>query len=239
MGHRRLSVKENWWVADPRLTDEIREALVGPYTTLALRVMPDAVSVAGTFPIVHDSEILDRYEIEITFPRTYPDDPPSVRETTGRIPHTADRHNSSGAACLFFPIEWKLRRPDNAFDTFLLGPVHSYFLGQSLVEAGQPWPFGERKHGIDGAIEALRDILGLASDDQARAALWTLSKATIKGHWDCPCGSGRRLRACHGPTIWRLSTPNNTRWVRETISSYVISTCDAEKFSRLKKKRQR
>jgi hypothetical protein len=204
--------------------DDVRETLVGPYATLTLRATSEAVVVEGMFPVVHEGEVLDRYKIEITFPSTYPDDPPNVRETAGRIPRIADRHNSSSVACLFVPLEWKIKRSDARFETFLLGPVHSYFVGQSLVEAGQPWPFGERKHGVDGALEALRDVLGLTTDDQARTAFLMLSKPVIKGHWDCPCNSGMRLRDCHGPALWRLSTPNNMRWVQEAIIPYLAGT---------------
>jgi hypothetical protein len=43
------------------------------------------------------------------------------------------------------PEEWLLAR-DQTFRAFLDGPMRNFFLGQILVEAGKPWPFGERPH---------------------------------------------------------------------------------------------
>lgn len=220
-----------WWQESPELVDEIRSTLVGPYATLVLKACDEGFVVSGYFPLLHEGEPLDTYEIEISFPPAYPDDPPTVRETAGRIPHMAERHNSSGAACLFVPFEWKLLRPDLSFRTFLEEPVRSYFLGQSLVELGEPWPIGERAHGIDGIIEALRDRLGLDTVEHAVGAFRMLTKAQVKGHWDCFCGSGNRLRSCHGAALHAIHNENTARWARKIISDFFLAKREAERLA--------
>ena len=44
--------------------------------------------------------------------------------------------------------------------SFLSGPVRKFFIGQSLVEQGKPWAFGERDHGIKGLYQAYGELIG-------------------------------------------------------------------------------
>lgn len=59
------------------------------------------------------------------------------------------------------------------------------------------WLFGERSHNALGVIEYYKEELG--TDDPATVTrfIMYLSKKAIKGHWDCFCGSGKRMRHCH------------------------------------------
>jgi len=84
------------------------------------------------------------------------------------------------------------RRPD----LLLEGPLHNFFLGQSVVDAGGEWPFGEWDHGGDGVRAYYRALLGVDDDRVIAKTLELLAKASLKLAWDCPCGSGRRLRKC-------------------------------------------
>lgn len=186
-----------WWTDRPEALADICRSLVGPYASLALDQSADTVEVKGTFPVLDGAEVLDRYDVLIRFPADYPDAPPMVWETGGRIPRLADRHNSD-SACLFVPFEWQLRRPDATFLTFLDNAMRGYFIGQSLVELGDAWPYGERAHGTDGMLQALAEMVGVTDLDAAQCAAGMLAKPIIKGHWDCYCGSRRRLRDCHG-----------------------------------------
>jgi hypothetical protein len=101
------------------------------------------VYIRGSLPIIHQGIELDRYQMEIAFPPDYPKSLPRIRETAGRVPLVLDRPStpSTGTACLF--VDWLAevgREPD--FIEYLDEPVRNFFIGQSLVEAGHPWPFG-------------------------------------------------------------------------------------------------
>lgn len=192
-----------WWLARPEALEDVRRSLVGRYAGLSLVEDGDTIEVRGTFPVLDGDDVLDSYEVLIRFPPTYPDDPPEVWETAGRIPRLADRHNSE-TACLFVPFEWRIRRPDLSFATFLHDAMRGYFIGQSLTELGKPWPQGERDHGINGMLQALADLLGIKDLQAAQRAMLMLTKPIIKGHWDCFCGSGSRLRHCHGERLRAL-----------------------------------
>jgi len=193
----------NWWLDQPETLEDIRRTLVGHYASLSVVEESDSIEVRGSFPVLDGDDVLDRYDVLIRFPPTYPDDPPEVWETAGRIPRSADRHNSE-TACLFVPFEWRIRRRDLTFRTFLDDGMRGYFLGQSLTELGHDWPYGERAHGTEGMLQALADLLAVDDLEAARGAMLMLLKPVIKGHWDCFCGSGARLRKCHGQKLRAL-----------------------------------
>lgn len=169
------------------------------YPELRLVVENDTVFLRGSFKIEEDGETLDRYLIEVEFPDDYADSLPIVREVGGRIPRIEDRHvyNSKGEICAIVPEEWFLRPNSDSIQNFLSGPVRNFFIGQSLVEQGKPWPFGQRAHRIPGLYEAYAEILGVSDQESINRYLDLLSRDPIRRHWDCPCGNGKRLRDCH------------------------------------------
>lgn len=166
-----------------------------------LRVVAEqgAVFIRGNLPVMDGTEILDRLQIEIKLPSDFPESIPVLREVGGRIPWHGDRHvnQGTGEACPIVPEEWLVRPERDSIIAFLDGPVRNFFIGQILVEAGQPWPFGERSHGIDGLFEAYKEMMGISDRDAIVRYLECLSRDVLKGHWACPCGSGKHLRNCH------------------------------------------
>ncbi len=170
------------------------------YPNLQMYRDGDQVLIRGSFPVLHEEKVLDRYLIEIQLLPNFPKTFPIVREIGGRIPRTDDYHmnSASGEACLFLPEEyWGEFSSKPSLLDFLNGPVRNFFIGQSLVEKGEPWPFGFRPHGNMGIIEYYGEILGTSDLTQILKYIKLLSKLSMKGHWECPCGSGKRLRKCH------------------------------------------
>jgi hypothetical protein len=125
---------------------------------------------------------------------------PVVRETGGRIPRHEDRHvnASDGSACVLLPDErWRLWPPGSPLLKYLTGPLHSFFLAQTMVEEGQPWPFGHWAHGAKGVFQFYREILKTSDLRVMMTYLDYLAAKKIKGHWPCPCRNGQKLRDCH------------------------------------------
>lgn len=217
-------MKEPWHRARPALLAQLRADVKAFCSTLHVFVDNDVVLIHGTFPVRHGAEELDRYRIEIEFPREYPDGLPIVRETGGRIPWVADRHNTNGIACVLLPEDrWWSFPPDKPFLDYLTVPLHNYLLGQSLVEAGGTWPFSEHRHGLDGVIDFYKDRF---STDDAKVAVLLLklvATGRFKGHWPCPCGSGKKLRRCHWPGL--LGVANRMpRWAaRKSLDDILLS----------------
>jgi hypothetical protein len=190
---------------NPRLLATVKKDIDGEYPDLRVVIEGGTVFARGSFPVMDGTDILDRFLIEVEFPRDYPASIPILREIDGRIPWNGNRHtNRDGTACPIVPEEWLIRQDRDSILAFLGAPVRNFFLGQILIEVGKRWPFGERPHGDAGLIESYGELVGTTDPVAVRRYLDCLSKETVKGHWECPCGSKKRLRNCHLETIRTL-----------------------------------
>jgi hypothetical protein len=204
------SLKRAWHQHNPSLVEQIRGDLRAHYPSLHLFIDPDgSATVRGTFPVRSaQGRVLDRYQVSIELLADYPKSLPVVRETGGQIPWKADFHvDPDGKACVLLPDDrWRCFPEGAPFRQFLDGPLHDFFLGHSLVALGEDWPFGEWSHGADGVYEYYRELLQTDDADTVRRFLFVLAKLNLKRHWDCPCGSGRKIARCCRARIRDLRT---------------------------------
>ncbi len=173
--------------------------LASEYPTLRVVSTADRVLIKGAFPVRDGAEVLDWYAVEIELASDHPKSLPRVREVGARIPWLLDRHVlSDGTACVVLPDAYWLENPTGrvSIPGFLAGPVRDFFLGQSVVELGDPWPQGEWAHGAKGVVQHYTKMLEVNSIEQICRILLTTAKP-LKGHLLCPCGGGRRYRDCH------------------------------------------
>lgn len=177
-----------------------RAEIADAFPDLSLEATEHGTLFRGSFPVRFRDRELGRFLVAIHLPHEFPDAEPIVMEIGGRIPHHPDRHvfPKTGVACVQAPGQW-LARPaeERTLGNFLRGPLHNYFLGQLAVEAGLDWPFGEYEHGLPGLRTAYSEMLELDDPNLVEPFLETLKKGRIKGHWPCPCGSGKIIRHCH------------------------------------------
>jgi hypothetical protein len=202
--------------AAPAGWDELARAVQSAYPDLRATIVNGKPTIRGTFPIVHEGEELDRFAIQIDFPEGIAN-LPSIREIGGRIPRTAERHVFTGGAICTEVPELTLLRGEYSLLRYLDGPVRNYFLGQSLVERGEQWPFGQRDHNKPGLLEAYGEILGVSGEPTIRRYLVTLGQKKIKRHWACPCGSGAPIRECHDADLRRLHAAVPARIARQAL----------------------
>jgi hypothetical protein len=181
--------------------------LAARYPSLRLAVDDEHRVVRGAFNIEHDGKFLGGFEIEVLLHKTDVLGLPRVIEVGGRIPRLLERHINpgDGSACLYLPEDLLVRCKERfGIVTFLDGPVRNFFLGQLGVESGEPFPLGEWAHGADGVKQMLKDLIGFDDIGTCMTFLELLGGKVIKGHWVCPCGSRRALRACHVGLVRRL-----------------------------------
>ncbi len=137
-----------------------------------------------------------------------------------------DRHINpdTGSACVVLPDAYWIENSTGEVDIveYLRGPVQNFFLGQLAVEQGDPWPFGEWQHGADGIIEHYGGLLGTNDAASIRQLLEVLTTREVKGHVRCPCGSGRRLRACHRELVRRLKERVPTDVLETTLAAVSV-----------------
>lgn len=196
-----------WFEADPDALDELERVLRSSYPTLHAFTEDRVCIVRGSYPVMDAGQVVDRYDLEIALPIDYPASLPRVWETGGRIPREPDRHvfQEPGCLCLGVPLAlWMQLKGDFSLPTVLDIPVRNFLIGNSLVERGEPWPHGDRSHGVDGVLEFYGDLLGTSDPMAIARFLLALVKEKVRGHWPCPCGSGKIIRNCHKEAVQAL-----------------------------------
>ena len=168
-------------------------------TMHAFTAADGTIGIAGAFPVLGaDGVELDRFHISIVLPCRFPNELPIVRELSGRIPRVEERHvEVDGTACVLFPDDrWRCFPPGSTLIDYIRGPLHNFFLSQLYYEEHSSWPFGEWAHGREGVLEYYRWFAGVDDDLAAYRFLFVLAKRRAKLHWDCPCGSGKKIKIC-------------------------------------------
>lgn len=192
--------------------EEVKAAIAFDQPKLHAVAEGSDILVRGTYLVFEKGAIanpagpISEFEIEMVLPERYPRREPKVFEVGGRIPRCPDRHiNPDGDCCVTVWEHWLVTASDHSFAAFLNGPVNEFFLGQYWYENTGTWPFGERPHGQKGLVEAYADSLSIAHNKKNLIYhLRLLSQDWPKGHWLCPCGSGKRLRYCHRDELMAL-----------------------------------
>lgn len=186
-----------WADKHPDLVAEIRAYLASRHPDLDLRIEDGRVSIRGSFAIADGEGVVDRFQVVICIPDDFPDGLPTLEEVGGRIPRESKRHvEPSGLACLTVPEDWYFLSQDRSFGAFMEGPIKNFLVSQSTFELTGEWPFGERPHGFEGLVQGYSERFGSTDLAVIRNYLRYLALKSPKGHWDCPCGSGKRIRQC-------------------------------------------
>jgi hypothetical protein len=81
-----------WHRNDPTLYEKDKAEVETHFPELRFAVEDGVVYIRGSFPVLFEGQVLDRYAVELQLPRNHPHALPVVRETGGRIPRTDDRH---------------------------------------------------------------------------------------------------------------------------------------------------
>jgi hypothetical protein len=79
--------------------------------------------------------------------------------------------------------------------------VRNFLIGNSMVDAGEAWPYGEWKHGPDGMLDFFAETIGSSDPMKISELLLAFINGKVRGHWPCPCGSGAIIRKCHRQAI--------------------------------------
>ena len=217
---KKRKLKRPWFERSPgafvRLCNQVREQ----FPNLHVMVEEGKVIVRGSMPIVHKGKELDRYNIKIELSDDYPFGPAKVFETRKRIPRKADdwHVNLDGSLCVGVPEQiWPSQYRPFKLVEFLNGPLRSFLLRNSIIERGGTWPHGEWSHGSEGIYQYYEEKLGVSDRATIRRFMECLSKPNPKGHWDCPCGDGKRIRDCHYDLICTLSNELPVEAVRYSL----------------------
>jgi hypothetical protein len=196
-----------WFERNPNALDDLEKTLRSKYPTLHAFIENGECRVRGTYAVLANSDVAERYSLEIALPSNYPHSLPVVWETGGRIPRETDRHVfPDGSLCLGVPLAlWVDLRGNFSIENILEILVRNFLIGNSLIEQGEPWPYGDRPHGVAGVLEHYGEFLGTSDPLTIATFLLAIVQEKVRGHWPCPCGSGKIIRKCHKAAVEGLS----------------------------------
>jgi len=201
--------------------------LVQAYEGLNLYINKDGPSyVRGKLKFsVQDGQITidDAFEMELLIPENYPSDPPVVFETGGRIPEGFHKY-SDKSLCLGTPLEIRMKFKENpTLLAFTREQIIPFLYSFCYYEKYGRMPYGEHAHGGQGILESYKHIFHTNSDISTLGLLKILAENNYRGHHDCPCGSGKKLRNCHGDQILEIiKYQNQVQFIEDYIRSVVF-----------------
>lgn len=169
----------------------------------------DTLFIRGVLEFLASYEavsIRDKFQIEILIPEDYPDRPPLVKETGGRIPK--DFHTyPDGTLCLGAPIEIRMKfAKTRSLLGFVSEQIIPFLFSFCYFQQYGRMPYGELPHGAKGLLEYYTQFFNVSSDVTTIGLLKILAENNYKGHHDCPCCSRKRIRDCHGGLLRKITS---------------------------------
>ena len=186
-----------------RMDNSIQE-LLNTYTSLKVNEETSEEAVLLGSIRVHRSMgqfVLNKhYEIEIHIPKQ-----------EGMLPYVVDTGKAINIKyphiypdrklCLATDIDMQVSfSKDPSLIRWMEDFVEAYFVSYEYYERYGVFPMGERPHGATGIIQSYTEIFDVNVIQAAEIVLF-ISYKTYRGHQPCPCGSGNRIRKCHGKKI--------------------------------------
>ena len=93
---------------------------------------------------------------------------------------------------------------DKELCSFIEKYVIPYLYTYRFYEEYGVYPYGERSHGIMGDLEYLKDLFQVDEWGQVLDIMLFIVRSSYRGHLSCPCGSGKRIRNCHGEILKKV-----------------------------------
>ena len=148
------------------------------------------------FPCIKD------IELEITIPLDQALFP-YVKDTGKHIAVDYPHRYASGLLCLATDFDLMLHFI-NGFDLiqWMKDFVEPYYFSHEYFQRFGVFPFGDREHAFIGIIQSYCDVLGIEKWAETAAVMCKIeSNSLYRGHLPCFCGSGMKMRNCHGQHI--------------------------------------
>lgn len=230
-----------WFDADPEYFRKEQAAVATEQPGLSLEIVPKGTRVTESHSLTCDRAICrgkyalrvpdsDRsydYSITVITHATHPEGLPTLCCNDTKLPsgNLARHIMSDGTACLGVGAEIKRRlHPENGLVGMFHDLVSPFLAWQVYYETnGHAPPTGQRAHFGKGILEFYAEDLGLPDLSGVPDFMKLLAKQDRpKGHLICPCGSGKKLRDCHGDLIWRARENLPWQHVRDDFAQLDI-----------------
>lgn len=180
---------------------EIKKLMVSYPDLVIQSSSPQMVVLHGPIKIhrcIDNFTLHNTYTLNICIP-IESDELPYIIDINHVIEPNYEHYYNSGKLCLETDTAIRLRFIDGFnlvewMDEF----VETYFLSYEYYKLYGEYPFGERQHGILGVIETYQELLHSSTPHETIVFMKYILSTRYRGHDNCPCNSGFRLRNCHG-----------------------------------------
>lgn len=149
----------------------------------------------------NDFTVRKEYDIEIVLPVNN-HELPYVVDINDQVEYGYHHRYTNGRLCLSTDADFQFRFLDGFeilawMDEF----VELYFFSYEYYRRYKEFPFGERHHGYIGILESYQDRLHTSDGSETFNVMINIATKPYRGHQPCPCGSGNKVRDCHGDTM--------------------------------------
>lgn len=151
--------------------------------------------------ICNDEFIKGDFEIKI---KLFNEDLPKVWELSNKVRNNYQHLYEDRRLCLATDIEQRLYLKKHTVIEWIKEYVEKYFVSYIYYKKYGVYPFGEHSHGEKGTYEFIKMHYKMDNLNDAKSIYEYICTKKYRGHLDCPCGSGKKLRNCHGNIILEL-----------------------------------
>lgn len=174
-----------------------------------LKLLKGQLNINHTFC---DEHIIAAYDIEIHVPEDYFKKLPRIKNIDKKVPLSFGHIYQTGELCLATDADQLVFFAEgNDLNDWVNSYVIPYFFAVEYYKKYKIYPFGERKHGVEGILEYYFEAFNVNEDSQVVRMLDYIISNRYRGHAACPCGSGKKLRDCHKEIIlnWKQGKYKN------------------------------
>lgn len=178
------------------------------YPMLDIFKCEDDYIFSGEFILNHvydEIRMTGKFDLEIVVPGDFPLAFPRVRELSNCIDEDYPHQYTNGQFCLASDLELRMFfSQDTDICSFIEKYVIPYLYTYRFYEEYGVYPYGERSHGTMGNLEYLQDLFQVDDWKQVLDFMLFVVQSSYRGHLLCPCGSGKRIRNCHGEILKKV-----------------------------------
>ncbi len=162
----------------------------------------------------------DYYAVKIVVPLGS-DELPYVFDAGNHIAEDYPHRYKNGVLCLETDTNMRIRFLDGfSLSKWMQKCVEPYYFSYEYYQRYRELPFGERSHGLLGVLETYQELFHEEDPVKVLALMRSICEDSYRGHALCPCGSKRRFRICHGPTIMKYYTDKRLKKI--VSSDYTV-----------------
>lgn len=195
------------------------------YNGLSIESMHDTeIVLSGYFwvnRVARDYQLCKEYQVRIVIP-LYSDELPYVIDIGNHIDESYPHRYTDGRLCLETDAAIRMHFLEGFnLEIWIRDFVEPYYFSYEYYQRYGLFPFGERAHYIEGIYQTYGEIFKEPEYEKVLLLMKFIRYGQYRGHLPCPCGSGKKLRSCHGKYVKDFFTNNSMKIIIEKDYDFI------------------